>query len=47
MGVAAVAIYKACLENDQKRTQKDVAYAAGTSGVTLRNRFRDLEILFS
>ena len=47
MGVAAVAIYKACLENDQKRTQKDVAYAAGISGVTLRNRFRDLEILFS
>lgn len=46
-GVAAAALYWACLENDEKRTQKDVAYAAGTTEVTLRNRLRDLEILFS
>ncbi|TFH13088.1 transcription initiation factor IIB [Candidatus Bathyarchaeota archaeon] len=47
MGVAAAALYMACLENDEKRAQKDVANAAGTTEVTLRNRLRDLEILFS
>jgi transcription initiation factor TFIIB len=41
-GVAAAALYLACLENKEKRTQKDVATAAGTSEVTLRNRVRGL-----
>jgi len=43
-GVAAAALYLACLENKEKRTQKDVALAAGTSEVTLRNRVRGLGV---
>jgi transcription initiation factor TFIIIB Brf1 subunit/transcription initiation factor TFIIB len=33
----------ACLEMDDKRIQKEVAAAAGTTEVTLRNRLRGLE----
>jgi len=43
-GVAAAALYLACFENKEKRTQKDVAHAAGTSEVTLRNRVRSLGV---
>ena len=43
-GLAAAALYKACLENDDKRIQKEVALAAGTTEVTLRNRLRGLDI---
>jgi transcription initiation factor TFIIB len=46
-GIAAAALYMACLENDDKRIQKDVAAAAGTTEVTLRNRLRGLESLFT
>jgi transcription initiation factor TFIIB len=42
-GVAAAALYLACMENDDRRIQKDVAAAAGTTEVTLRNRLRGLE----
>jgi transcription initiation factor TFIIB len=42
-GIAAAALYMACVENDDKRIQKDVAEAAGTTEVTLRNRLRGLE----
>jgi len=42
-GIAAAALYKACIEKDDKRIQKDVASAAGTTEVTLRNRLRGLE----
>lgn len=42
-GLAAAALYMACLKNDDKRIQKDVADAAGTTEVTLRNRLRGLE----
>jgi transcription initiation factor TFIIB len=42
--VAAAALYIACFENKEKRTQKDVAHAAGTSEVTLRNRVRSLGV---
>jgi transcription initiation factor TFIIB len=42
-GVAAAAIYMACIEKNDKRIQKDVAAAAGTTEVTLRNRLRGLE----
>jgi len=42
-GLAAAALYKACLENNDRRIQKDVATAAGTTEVTLRNRLRGLE----
>jgi transcription initiation factor TFIIB len=42
-GLAAAALYMACLENDDRRIQKEVAQAAGTTEVTLRNRLRGLE----
>ena len=44
-GIAAAALYMACLEKDDKRIQKEVARAAGTTEVTLRNRLRGLEIV--
>lgn len=42
-GLAAAALYMACIKNGDKRIQKDVAEAAGTTEVTLRNRLRGLE----
>jgi transcription initiation factor TFIIB len=42
-GLAAAALYMACIQNNDKRIQKDVADAAGTTEVTLRNRLRGLE----
>ena len=41
-GLAAAALYMACLSNDDRRIQKEVAMAAGTTEVTLRNRLRGL-----
>jgi transcription initiation factor TFIIB len=41
-GIAAAALYMACLEMDDKKIQKDVASAAGTTEVTLRNRLKGL-----
>jgi transcription initiation factor TFIIB len=41
-GLAAAALYMACLKNDDRRIQKEVANAAGTTEVTLRNRLRGL-----
>jgi transcription initiation factor TFIIB len=42
-GLAAAALYLSCLRNREKRTQKEVASAAGTTEVTLRNRVKGLE----
>jgi transcription initiation factor TFIIB len=42
-GMAAAALYLACKLNDEKRNQKDIAYHAGITEVTLRNRLKDLE----
>ena len=42
-GLAAAALYMSCIKNDDKRIQKAVADAAGTTEVTLRNRLRGLE----
>ncbi len=42
-GLAAAALYMACIRNNDKRIQKAVADAAGTTEVTLRNRLRGLE----
>ncbi|HUS77975.1 MAG TPA: TFIIB-type zinc ribbon-containing protein [Patescibacteria group bacterium] len=45
-GVAAAALYMACQTVKEKRIQKEVAAAAGTTEVTLRNRLKGLmEIL--
>jgi transcription initiation factor TFIIB len=42
MGMAAAALYIACLQNDEKITQKDIAEAAGVTEVTVRNRYKSL-----
>lgn len=42
MGVAASALYLACLNLDNNRTQKEIADAAGVTEVTIRNRCREL-----
>lgn len=44
-GLAAAALYKACIVNSERRVQKDVAVAAGTTEVTLRNRLKGIESL--
>lgn len=52
MGLAAAALYIACLENNEKKkgrfgfigpvTQKDIADKAGVTEVTVRNRYKEL-----
>jgi len=42
MGMASAAIYIACLQNNEKITQKDIADAAGVTEVTVRNRYKAL-----
>jgi transcription initiation factor TFIIB len=43
MGMAAAALYIACLQNNEKITQKDIAEAAGVTEVTVRNRYKTLK----
>jgi transcription initiation factor TFIIB len=43
MGLAAAALYIACLQNKEKITQKDIAEAAGVTEVTVRNRYKTLK----
>jgi transcription initiation factor TFIIB len=43
MGMAAAALYIACLQNNEKITQKDIADAAGVTEVTVRNRYKALK----
>ena len=45
MGIAATALYIACLHTGEKRTQTDIAQAAGVTEVTLRNRYRQIKRL--
>lgn len=42
MGLAAAALYIACLEKGEKKTQRDIAEAAGVTEVTVRNRYKSL-----
>jgi len=42
MGLAAAALYIACLQNEEKKTQKEIAEAAGVTEVTVRNRYKTL-----
>jgi transcription initiation factor TFIIB len=44
MGMAAAALYIACLQNNEKITQKEVAEAAGVTEVTVRNRYKLLKM---
>jgi len=43
MGLAAAALYLACIMNGERRTQKVIAEAAGVTEVTIRNRYKELE----
>jgi transcription initiation factor TFIIB len=42
MGMAATVLYISCIHTGENKTQKDIAEAAGISGVTIRKRFKDL-----
>jgi len=42
MGMAAAAIYVACVIEGEKKTQKEIAEAAGVTEVTVRNRYKGL-----
>ena len=42
-GLAAAALYMACQDNDDRRVQREIAVAAGTTEVTLRNRYKGLK----
>jgi len=44
-GMAATALYLACQITNEKRVQKDIAKAARTTEVTIRNRMKDLKEL--
>ena len=41
-GVAAAAIYVACILGGERRTQREVAVVAGVTEVTIRNRYKEL-----
>jgi len=43
MGMAAAALYIACLQHSEKITQKDIADASGVTEVTVRNRYKALK----
>jgi transcription initiation factor TFIIB len=43
MGLAAAALYIACMQNGEKKTQKEIAEAAGVTEVTVRNRYKMLK----
>ena len=43
MGLAAAALYLACVMMGENKTQKDIAQAAGVTEVTIRNRYKGLK----
>jgi transcription initiation factor TFIIB len=46
-GMAAAAIYIACVIEGEKKTQKEIAEAAGVTEVTVRNRYKGLRSSFN
>ena len=44
MGLAAAALYVACVTNGENKTQRDVAEAAGVTEATIRNRYKGLKV---
>ncbi len=44
MGLAAAALYVACVMENENKTQKDVAEAASVTEVTIRNRYKGLKL---
>ena len=47
MGLAAAALYVACVMLGESKTQKDVAEAAGVTEVTIRNRYKGLKTVLN
>lgn len=47
MGLAATALYVACIMHEERKTQEDIAKAARVTEVTIRNRFKDLKKLLT
>ena len=45
MGLAAAALYLACVKNNEDKTQRDIAQAANVTEVTIRNRYKGLKDL--
>jgi transcription initiation factor TFIIB len=45
MGLAAAALYLACVKNGEDKTQRDIAEAANVTEVTIRNRYKGLKEL--
>ena len=43
MGLAAAALYLACVKNNEDMTQRDIAEAANVTEVTIRNRYKGLK----
>ena len=43
MGLAASVLYASCIKTGERKTQVDLANAAQITGVTIRNRFKDLK----
>ena len=41
-GLAAAALYIACIQSEKKFTQKDISYAAEVTEVTIRNRYKGI-----
>ena len=44
MGLAAAALYSSCIQNGVSVTQRDLAEAAGVTEVTIRNRYKALNL---
>ena len=43
MGLAAAALYLACLQSNENKTQREIADASGVTEVTVRNRCKGLK----
>jgi len=46
MGLAAAALYAACVSTGENKTQRDLSEAASITEVTIRNRYKGLKELF-
>ncbi|MHB8566933.1 MAG: transcription initiation factor IIB, partial [Nitrososphaerales archaeon] len=47
MGLAAAALYVACVLEHEAKTQKDLAEAASVTEVTIRNRYKGLRAVLN
>jgi len=45
MGIAAAALYIACISNGENKSQKEISIASGVTEVTIRNRCAGLRTI--